>query len=222
MKENHPILTSDEAASLVQHGQTVAFSGFTAAGSPKVVSAAIAKRAMALHQLDKPFKIGVITGASTGKSLDGALAKADAISFRTPYQSDPDLRQSINQGRTQFFDMHLSMLPQSVRYGFLGPIKWAVIEACNVSPSGSITLTSAVGAAPTFCEKADKIIIELNRFHPEALQGFHDIYQPLDPPHRQPIPLTACSQRIGTTDIQVNPEKIAGIVYTHISQIDFT
>ena len=43
-----------------------------------------------------------MTGASTGKSLDGALAKADAVLFRTPYQNDPDLRKSINEGRTRF------------------------------------------------------------------------------------------------------------------------
>ena len=55
-----------------------------------------------------PFRIGLMTGASTGRSLDGALAKAKAIAFRTPYQSDPDLRKSINAGKTAFFDMHLS------------------------------------------------------------------------------------------------------------------
>ena len=101
--------------------------------------------------------------------------------FRTPYQNDPDLRKSINEGRTNFFDMHLSMLPQAVRYGFLGPVHWAVIEACDVTASGEITLTSSVGAAPTFCRVADKIIIELNRFHPAALRGFHDIYEPRRP-----------------------------------------
>jgi hypothetical protein len=32
--------------------------------------------------------------------------------------------------------MHLSMLPQAVRYGFLGKMKWAVVEACEVYPGG--------------------------------------------------------------------------------------
>ncbi|MHB1309477.1 MAG: succinate CoA transferase [Limisphaerales bacterium] len=207
-----PLLTPDEAASLIQNGQTVAFSGFTPAGAPKVVSLAVAARAEAEHAAGRPFKINVITGASTGKSLDGALARAKAIGFRTPYQSDPDLRKSINAGETRFFDMHLSRLPQDVRYGFLGPVHWAVIEACDVTKYGEIVLTSAVGAAPTFCHKADKIIVELNRFHPTFLRGSHDIYEPADPPMRSDIPVFSPSDRVGSPVIQVDPSKIVGVV----------
>src|SRR4051812_42730070 len=121
MKNSYPYLKLAEAAAQIRHEQTIAFSGFTPAGAAKAVPTAIAARALALRTQGKPFRIGVVTGASAGKSLDGALAQADAVLFRTPFQSDPDLRQSINEGRTQFFDMHLSMLPQAVRYGFLGP-----------------------------------------------------------------------------------------------------
>src|SRR6187455_3361266 len=99
-------LTAEEAAALIQDQQTVAFSGFTPAGTPKVVPKAIAARAEAAHRAGASFKINVITGASTGPSLDGALARADAVGFRTPYQSDPDMRKSINSGCTRFFDMH--------------------------------------------------------------------------------------------------------------------
>jgi acetyl-CoA hydrolase len=212
MSHSFPSLTAAEAASHIQNGQTVGFSGFTAAGAPKAVPAAIADRAIEIHKQGNPFRIGVMTGASTGKSLDGALAKADAVLFRTPYQSDADLRKSINEGKTSFFDMHLSMLPQAVRYGFLGPVNWAVIEACDVSDLGEITLTSAVGAAPTYCRMADKIIVELNQFHPASLRGFHDIFEPEDPPYRNPLPLFRPSDRIGSPTIKVNPSKILGVV----------
>ena len=37
-----PVLTPDEAAALIQHGQTVGFSGFTPAGATKVIPKAIA------------------------------------------------------------------------------------------------------------------------------------------------------------------------------------
>lgn len=207
-------LTAAEAAHLIQNEHSVAFSGFTPAGSPKAVPIAIAARANALHAKGAPFKIGVMTGASTGKSLDGSLAQADAVLFRTPYQSDPELRKQINEGHTQFFDMHLSMMPQNVRYGFLGPVHFAVVEACDVSPSGEITLTSAVGAAPTFCRVADKIILEVNRFHPAMLRGVHDIFEPEDPPYRNPFPIFRASDRIGAPTIKVNPKKIIGIVET--------
>jgi len=208
-------MTASEAATLIKDGQTVAFSGFTPAGAPKEIPKAVAAHASALHTAGQPFRIGVMTGASTGKSLDGSLARADAMLFRTPYQNDPDLRKSINEGRTNFFDLHLSMMPQAVRYGFLGPVDCAVIEACDVTPFGEITLTSSVGAAPTFCRVAGKILIELNRFHPVALRGFHDIYEPEDPPNRQPIPLCHPNQRIGTACIKVDPSKIAAVVETN-------
>jgi hypothetical protein len=106
-----------------------------------------------------------LTGASTGPSLDGVLAAAEAISFRTPYQSDPTLRAQINSGQVRFVDMHLSLLPQQVRYGFFGPVNWAIVEAADLTRGGGIVLTSAVGAANTYLNKAEKILIELNAIH---------------------------------------------------------
>ncbi|MEI8234397.1 MAG: acetyl-CoA hydrolase/transferase family protein [Verrucomicrobiota bacterium] len=210
-----PRLTAAEAASLINNGDTIAFSGFTPAGSPKAVPFALAERAKAIHAEGKPFKVGVVTGASTGKSLDGALAQADAISFRTPYQANADLRKSINAGKTRYFDMHLSVVAQNLRYGFLGKVQWAIVEACDVTPEGEIVVTSGVGIVPTACRLADKIIIELNSNHPKALRGFHDIYEPLDPPHRREIPVYKPSDRIGSATIKVDPSKIVGIVETN-------
>ncbi len=209
-----PKLTAEEAAAHVKHGETVAFSGFTPAGSPKAIPSAIAAKAEAAHQRGEPFKIGVLTGASTGPSLDGALAKADAISFRTPYQSNADLRARINAGDTRFFDMHLSMLPQAVRCGFLGPIDWAILEASDVTSGGGIVLTSSIGAAPTFGRQARQVLVELNRRHPPALLGMHDIYEPADPPHRGEIAIFHASDRIGSPIMLVDPSRIAGIVET--------
>lgn len=212
MKNAYPTLTPDEAASLVQHDQVIGFSGFTPAGAAKVIPTAIAQKARVEHEANRDFKIGVITGASTGPSLDGELARADAIKFRTPYQSDSDLRSSINAGKTHFFDMHLSLLPQYVRYGFLGELDWAVVEAADVSEDGKILLTTSVGASPTFLTQAKRILIEVNRRHPRELLGFHDIYEPESPPHRRPIPICNAEDRIGTQRVWVDPRKIVGIV----------
>ena len=209
-------LSAEEAASLIQDGQTVTFSGFTSAGTPKAVPTALAKRAEAEHDAGRPFKIGMITGASTTDMLDGVLARAKAIRFRTPYQSDPSLREAINRGEAQFFDLHLSMLPQSVRYGFLGPIHWAIIEAGDVTPEGEVTLTSGVGASPTFARMADKVIIELNRaYYPTTLFGMHDLYEPADPPFRREIPVFKPSDRIGVKTLKIDPGKIVGVVETN-------
>lgn len=211
-----PRITPDEAAATIQDGDAVAFSGFTPAGSPKVISQAIAARAEAEHRAGREFRIGVLTGASTGASLDGALARADAVSFRTPYQSDPDMRASINSGRTRFFDMHLSMVAQTARYGFLGPVDVAVIEAADIDDDGNVVLTTGVGATPTWARLAKRVYIELNRHIPAALRGFHDIYEPADPPHRKEIPLYTADGRIGTEVLHIDPDKIVGVVETDV------
>lgn len=192
-------LTAEEAAALIKNGETLSFSGFTCAGTPKAIPLALGKRAGEEHRAGRPFQVGVLTGASTSDMLDGALARANAILFRTPYQSDASLRKLINTGGTHFFDMHLSALPQAVRYGFLGPVDWAVIEAGDVTPDGGIVLTAGAGAALTFARAAKKILVEWNKFHyPTTLRGMHDLYEPADPPNRREIPIYSPSDRIGS------------------------
>jgi succinate CoA transferase len=213
MHPTFPVLNQHEAARLITHMETVGFGGFTPAGSAKVIPRALAQYAEEEHRVGNPFKVGVITGASTGHSIDGALARADAVLWRTPYQSDPDMRDAINQGRTRFFDMHLSLVPQYIRYGYLGNVDWAIVEACDISADGEIVLTASVGASPTLLRCADNILIEINRRHPTSLRGFHDIYEPGDPPGRGEIPSYIPSSRIGWPVAKVNPAKIRGVVY---------
>lgn len=210
-----PVLTAEEAAAMIGNGSTIGFSGFTAAGAAKAIPRALAAKARAEHQAGREFKVGVLTGASTGPSLDGALAEAEAISFRTPYQSNATLRKQINSGQVKFFDMHLSLLPQVVRYGFLGPIHWAVVEAADVTPGGGIVLTTSVGATNTYLRLADRILIECNSMQPASMLGMHDIFEPMDPPARQEIPVYSVADRIGSPICVVDPKKIAGIVRTH-------
>ena len=209
-----PVLTAEEAAAMIENGQTIGFSGFTPAGGAKAVPAALAERAKAEHAAGRPFKVGVLTGASTGPEIDGALAEAEAISVRAPYQTTPALRKAINAGKVKFFDMHLSMFPQNVRYGFFGPVHWAVVEAADITAGGGVLLTSSVGASPTFLSRAEKVIIELNAHHPAALLGMHDILEPQDPPTRQVIHIHHPSDRIGSPVCVVDPKKIVGIVLT--------
>jgi succinate CoA transferase len=207
-------ITAEEAASYIKNDDNVGFSGFTPAGCPKSIPSAIAKKAESEHNQERPFKIGIFTGASTGDRLDGALARAKAIKFRTPYQSNKDIRNLLNANGAEYFDMHLSELAQSLRYGFLGKVDCAVIEACDITGDGEIILTEGVGISPTICRLADKIIVELNTFHPRELRGIHDIYEPADPPVRREIPVYSPSDRIGEAYVKVDPSKIVGVVET--------
>lgn len=209
-------LTAEQAAELINNGDVIGFSGFTPAGCPKEVPSAIAKRAEKFHAEGKEFKIGMYTGASTGDSTDGALARANAVSFRTPYQSNKDMRTSLNtDGGTEYFDMHLSQLAQELRYGFLPRPNVAIIEACDLTEDGEIVLTSGVGISPTIANLADKIIIELNSRHPKTLRGIHDIYEAQDPPVRKEIPIFTPSDRAGSPVLKVDPKKIVAVVETN-------
>lgn len=205
-------ITPEEAASVIKNGDTVGFSGFTPAGCPKVVPPAIAQLARREHEAGRPFQIGMFTGASTGERLDGELARANAIKFRFPYQTNNDLRTLINTGGTDFADLHLSLLPQELRYGFMGGVDVAIIEAADVTEEGEIVPTSAVGITPTICRLAKKIIVELNDQHPRSIRGLHDLYEPEDPPCRNVLNLLKVDDRLGSEVIKVDPSKIVGVV----------
>jgi len=210
-----PFLTAEEAAQIIPNGALVACSGFTAAGAAKAVPRALAARARRLHSAGRPFQVRLLTGASTGASLDDALADADAIAWRAPYQSSAPLRKQINDGRAAFVDMHLSQVPQAVQFGFFGPVDVAIVEATEVTPDGRVYLTTSIGASPTFLQAADKVIIEVNRSQPRRLREMADIVVPKAPPHRPALDLDYPLQRIGKTFARVDPEKVVGIVETN-------
>ena len=103
------IMSPEEAAALIKPDMKLGFSGFTSAGYAKKVPTAIAKQGTAKN-------LTVITGASTGKELDGELARAGLMGRRHPFQSDKDSRNSINAGNTRYADIHLSVLILVTRF----------------------------------------------------------------------------------------------------------
>ena len=205
-------ISAEEAAALIHHNENVGFSGFTHAGCPKVVPVALANRAKEEHEKGNPFKIGMFTGASTGDSIDGSLARANAVKFRTPYQTNKDMRNAINNRHVHesipYFDMHLSQVAQEIRYGFLGGVDVAIVEACDVTECGEIVPTAGVGITPTICRMAKIVIVELNSKVPSKLRGIHDMYELQDPPKRRPINIFEVQNRIGLEYVRVDPSKI--------------
>ena len=89
-------ITAEEAAEMIKNGDSIGTSGFTAPGSPKFISQALAAKAEREHAAGREFKVNVFTGASTSDKFDGVLARANAINMRAPYQNLPDLRKLIN------------------------------------------------------------------------------------------------------------------------------
>lgn len=209
------VMSAQDAAALIAPQSTVGMSGFTGSGYPKAVPLALAERIDTAHAAGDPFRLRVWTGASTGPELDGALARSDGIEFRLPYNSDPIARDKINHGDMEYFDMHLSQVAPMAWQGFLGPLDTAVIEVSGIRPDGSLIPSSSVGNNKTWLDRADKVILEVNRWQNPALEGMHDIYYGTAlPPNRVPIPLVRPDDRIGQPDFRCDPDKIVAIVET--------
>ena len=205
----YTVLNPEEAAELIPDGAMVAFSGFTPAGAAKAVPRALAGKARTLHQAGLPYKLRVLTGASTGSSIDDALAEAEAISWRAPFQSSVPLRKQINEGKVAFVDMHLSHLPQSVLFGFFGKIDFAVVEATEITADGRVYLTTSIRTHRLFCRPPTRsssrsIVAQLD------ISEMADIIIPEPPPYRLSLDLDHPLERIGKPYSQVDPNRVVG------------
>jgi succinyl-CoA:acetate CoA-transferase len=209
------IMSAEEAAALVPAGANVGVSGFTGAGYPKVVPVALAKRILDARVSGKKFRVGLWTGASTAPDLDSSLAIVDGVEKRLPYQSDPILRNKINEGSVEYTDIHLSHVAQLAAFGFLGKLDVAIIEVVGITADGKLISSSSVGNNPTWLASADKVILEVNSWQNAALEGMHDIYNVALPPNRVPIPLIRATDRIGSPYLEVDPAKVVAVVETH-------
>ncbi|MEM6553102.1 MAG: succinate CoA transferase [Planctomycetota bacterium] len=209
-----PRMTAEEAAELIPHGAALGCSGFTPAGAVKAVPRALAAKAKRLHAAGQDYKLKVLTGASTGSAFDDAMAEANCISWRAPYQSSKTLRKRINTQETQFLDIHLSHVPQLLTFDFLPTLDYAVVEAVDVTRDGRVYLSTSSGISAAALRHAKEVIIELNRHHAVRLNEMHDVFTLPKPPQREPIPIHHPTSKIGTPFAKVDPSKIVAVVET--------
>ncbi|TWV81605.1 acetyl-CoA hydrolase/transferase family protein [Moraxella sp. VT-16-12] len=209
------VMSAEQAAEFVKNGMMLAITGFTGAGYPKALPTAIANKAKDLHAKGEKFSIGMVTGASTAPECDGVLAEAKALHFRSPFQSDPTLRNGINAGEIAYQDMHLSHVEQQMRQGFYGKFDIAIVEATAITENGELVFAMGIGHGVEAVKNADKVIIEINAALSAGLEGMHDIYGEVGlPPHRKPIPITGAFDRIGTAGLTIDTDKVVAIVLT--------
>jgi succinyl-CoA:acetate CoA-transferase len=74
----------------------------------------------------------------------------------------------------EYFDMHLSQVAPMAWQGFLGPLDIAVIEVSGIRADGSLIPSSSVGNNKTWLDRADGVILEVNRWQNPALEGMPD------------------------------------------------
>ena len=206
------VMTAEEAAYKIKDGMTIGISGFTSSGYPKAVPLELARQAMSGEEK----KITLLSGASVGPEVDAELTRANVIQRRFPYQTNSDLRRAINDGVIDYIDAHLSASGQHVAQGVYGDLDLAIVEAVGIKEDGGIIPTTSVGNAAIYVGRANRVIVEVNTFFPEEMEGFADIFIPPLPPKGQPIPIESAGDRIGKPYIECAPEKIAAIVITNL------
>jgi succinyl-CoA:acetate CoA-transferase len=78
-----------------------------------------------------------------------------------------------------------------------------------------------VGNNKTWLDQADRVILEVNEWHPREYEGFHDVYYGTKlPPHRRPIEIQDPLQRIGDPYLRVDPDKVVAVVRTNAPDRD--
>ncbi|KAI9829320.1 MAG: Acetyl-CoA hydrolase [Sarea resinae] len=206
----------EDLIDLFPHGSYIGWSGFTGVGYPKKVPTALADH-VEKNNLQGKLKYELFVGASSGAETENRWAQLDMIERRSPHQVGKQIAKGINEGRIKFFDKHLSMFPADLVYGWYtkdkpsGKLDVVIVEASAITESGGIVPGASVGASPELIQMADKIIIEVNTKMP-SFEGLHDITMMDLPPNRKPYLIMAPEDRIGTTYIPVDPEKVVAVV----------
>jgi acetyl-CoA hydrolase len=205
----------EELIPLFKNGMDLGWSGFTPVGYPKVMPVVLADH-VEKNNLQGKLKFNLFIGASVGVETEDRWATLDMIDRRWPYQTGKNIQKGINTGKIAMGDIHLSMFAQNIGYGFFtkdkgGKLDIGILEATAITEEGGIVMAGSVGTAPEIVQKADKLIIELNTAMPSH-EGLHDIVMLDIPPNRKPYLVSRVDDRIGTTYIPCDPDKIVGII----------
>ncbi len=158
---------------------------------------------------DRDFRINLWSGVYEVRA-DHTLGDLGAIGRRIGQQTV--LRKSINARRVEYLDTRLGFFYQGIRSGELGILDFAIVEAVGITEGGSLIPSYRLADMPNFVQAARHVIVQLNTYYPLELGEFHDIYIPGVPPYREMIPIRKVDDRIGTSYIPVNPEKVIYIV----------
>ncbi|RCH80321.1 acetyl-CoA hydrolase [Rhizopus stolonifer] len=211
------VMKAEEAVQFFKGGQYLGWSGFTGVGYPKMMPVALAEH-VERNNLQGKMKFNLFVGASSGPECEDRWAQLDMIDRRYPHQVGKNIKKGINEGRIRFADKHLSMFPQDLVYGYYtkdkpdnNKLDIVIVEATAITEDGWIVPGASVGATPELLQMADKIIIEVNTRIP-SFEGLHDITMCDLPPHRKPYLIMNTEDKIGTTAIPIDSEKVLAVI----------
>ncbi|UHQ98526.1 acetyl-CoA hydrolase (plasmid) [Natrinema zhouii] len=204
LKGDLPLTDAASAAAQIDSDATVLTSGFGSVGYPKRIP-------LALAESDRELSLTVVSSGNVGDEIDVSLVESGAIDRRFTYQSSAAARAATNRREIAFSDRNASSIGDDIQYGGLVDPDVAIVEAIAVGEDWFVPSTS-IGQVPAFVEATDELLVEVNHRQPLEVQSLHDVYRPDAPPSRGPIPLTEPGDRIGTSAIGFDPEKLVGVV----------
>jgi len=209
------IMKPEDTVPFFRNGMNLGWSGFTPVGYPKAVPIALADH-VEKNKLQGKLQFNLFIGASVGEETEGRWAKLDMINRRWPYQGGKAIADAINKGKIEFGDVHLSSFASQLNFGFYtkdkqGQLDIGVIEASEILKNGGVVPAGSIGATPEIIERSDALIIEINPNRPSLL-GLHDIPPDDVPPFRRPYSITRVDDRIGTSYVPCDSEKVIAVV----------
>lgn len=204
----------DEVARTIPPDGSLAISGFGSVGYPKALPRSLASSA-------RDLSLTVVSGGSVGEEVDVELMETGSIARRYPYQARAPARQRVNDRRVAFDDRHIYSLGDEVALGQLVGSYTAMVEAVAVGDGWYVPSTS-VGPTPSFVRGADRLIIELNRAQPVALQRLHDVVSRAPQPYRESLQLTGAIERLGGPRVEFDPAKLDAVIETNRPDSPYT
>src|SRR5699024_10622823 len=90
-----------------------------------------------------------------------------------------------------------------------------IVEATRITEEGHITPSSSGGNNVEYLAAAEKIIIAVNSWQSADLDGMHDIWAMPKLPNRTAIPIDKAGDRIGTSYIEIDTDKVVAVVETN-------
>jgi acetyl-CoA hydrolase len=209
------IMAPEETIPFFKNGMDLGWSGFTPVGYPKVVPAVLADY-VEKNALQGKMRFNLYIGASIGVEIEDRWASLMMTDKRWPYQTGKVIQKGVNNGEVRMGDKHLSLYAQDLGYGFYtkengGKLDLAIIEVTGITEDGGLILAGSVGVTTEIVQIAKKIILEVNTSIP-SFEGLHDIVMLDLPPHRTPYLISKVEDRIGTTYVPCDPDKIVAIV----------
>lgn len=201
------LMPPEAAATLIDPGATLAVSGFTKSGEPKVMLPALARR---LEAEGAEAGLTLFSGASLSDEVESPISPF--VVRRGPYMSNAVTRRRILEHKAEYADVHLSMFARDFGSGVHGPTDVAIVEVSRIREDDSVALTSSVGISAEALDRAHAIILEVNTAEPDY-SGFHDVVLPPRPPHTAwPVPITDVGDRAGFPYFEVDPERVVAVV----------